>query len=122
MLSTASSAQGRGGARGREDRMLERRPPALHELVSCLAAPTTALSGADGQVRPGGAAGVLHADLRVLAELVVTVDGREPVAVGHTLTDAAGAVFVAVLPWLGDPQADPTVRLERHRRVGVGVV
>jgi glycogen debranching enzyme len=98
------------------------RQPALHRLVTCLRAPTAVLSGPDGQLRSGGAAGVLHADVRVLSELVLTVDGREPVPVGHALAGPAGAAFVAVLPGLGDPQSDPTVRLERHRRVEVGTV
>ena len=96
--------------------------PSLHRLVSCLAAPTTVLSDPDGQVRPGGAAGVLHADLRVLSELVLTVAGREPEPVGHAIGDAARVAFVAVLPGLGDEQSDPTVRLERRRRVEVGAV
>ena len=96
--------------------------PSLHRLVCCLAAPTAALSGPDGQIHPGGAAGVLHADVRVLSELVLTVQGREPEPVGHALQGAAEAVFVAVLPGLGDPRADPTVRVERHRRVADGTV
>ncbi|WP_020577859.1 glycogen debranching N-terminal domain-containing protein [Actinopolymorpha alba] len=94
--------------------------PFLHELVSCVAAPTVALSGADGQVRPGGVQGVLHHDRRALSELVVDVDGHEPVPVGHHLRTAGNAHFVGVLRHLGDPGADPTVRVERERHARPG--
>ena len=64
-----------------------------------------------------GFKGVLRHDRRVLSELVVEVDGHEPVPVGHNLTDASRATFVGVLRHLGDRGADPTVRLERVRVV-----
>jgi hypothetical protein len=89
--------------------------PFLHESVSCLAAPTAVLSGRDGQIRPGGADGVLRATARLLSELVVTLDGVEPAPVGHALGDAAHATFTAVVRHLGDAGADPTVRLVRER-------
>jgi glycogen debranching enzyme len=89
----------------------------LHELVSCVQAPTVALSGSDGQIRAGGPDGVLRYDRRVLSELVVDVDGHEPVAVGHGLSEANLGRFVGVVCDLGDPGADSTVRLERERRV-----
>jgi N-terminal domain of (some) glycogen debranching enzymes len=89
----------------------------LHELVSCVQAPTVALSGSDGQIRAGGSDGVLRYDRRVLSELVVDVDGHEPVAVGHGLSEASLGLFVGLVLHLGDPGPDPTVRLERERRV-----
>jgi hypothetical protein len=93
--------------------------PFLHHLVTCLKAPTVALSGTDGQIRSGGIQGVLSHDRRVLSELVVLVDGHEPVPVGHSLDEADDARFVGILPHLGNPGADPTVRLERRRRTRV---
>jgi hypothetical protein len=90
--------------------------PFLHELVSCLHAPTVVLSGPDGQVRPGGVQGAFRYDRRVLSELVVDVDGQEPVPVGHHLHAAGEARFTGVVRNAGAPGADPTVWLERHRR------
>jgi glycogen debranching enzyme len=91
--------------------------PFLHELVTCVRAPTCVLSPADGQIRAdGGAEGLFRDDVRHLAELIVRVDGREPVPVASRLLDHGRAAFVAALQGVGDPIADPTVRLERSRR------
>ncbi|TDC50809.1 amylo-alpha-1,6-glucosidase [Jiangella ureilytica] len=89
--------------------------PFLHDLVSCVKAPTVALSGADGQIRPSGAQGVLSHDRRVLSELWIDVDGHEPSPAGHGLRGAGHAQFTGLVRHLGDSGADPTVRLERHR-------
>ncbi|QSB12952.1 amylo-alpha-1,6-glucosidase [Natronosporangium hydrolyticum] len=91
--------------------------PYLHELVTCVQAPTLALSDPDGQIRTGGAEGLFHRDRRILSELLVDLDGQPPVAVGHHQPDAATGRFVSVVRHLGDPGADPTVRLERDRRL-----
>ncbi|HZC26452.1 MAG TPA: glycogen debranching N-terminal domain-containing protein [Actinopolymorphaceae bacterium] len=89
--------------------------PFLHELLSCVHAPTVAVSGLDGQVRTGGVQGVLRHDRRLLSELVVEVDGHEPVPVGHALTAAGSARFVGVLREVDVGGADPKIRLERQR-------
>jgi glycogen debranching enzyme len=91
--------------------------PFLHELVSCVRAPAVALSNTDGQIRAGGVQGLFLDDFRVVSELVVDLDGAQPVPVGHSEPDAATAQFVSVVRHLGDPTADPTVRLERERRL-----
>ncbi|MHB1803272.1 MAG: glycogen debranching N-terminal domain-containing protein, partial [Actinomycetes bacterium] len=52
--------------------------PPLHELVSCLRAPTTCLSSRDGQIHLRGAQGVYHRDVRVLARGLLQVQGGEP--------------------------------------------
>ncbi|MPZ28015.1 MAG: amylo-alpha-1,6-glucosidase [Micromonosporaceae bacterium] len=113
-------SRGRRRSRIRGRRLIVTHPqePPLHELVSCVQAPTAVLSGPDGQIRPGGGQGVLRRDRRVLSELVVEVEGQPPVAVGHRLLDAGSARFVGVVRGLGEPGADPTVRLERERRAG----
>lgn len=92
--------------------------PLLHELVSTVMAPTGALSGADGQIRPSGVQGLFHADHRALSQATLLVDGREPEAVGHVHEEAGRTRFVSLARWLGDPQPDPTVRLDRVREVG----
>jgi glycogen debranching enzyme-like protein/mannosylglycerate hydrolase MGH1-like protein len=96
--------------------------PWLHELVTVLSAPTVALSDPSGQIRPGGAQGVLHADVRVLSEAVLDVDGAEPAPVSGGLLGARTARFIAVPRALGDDIADPTVRVERERTVAPGEV
>jgi hypothetical protein len=90
--------------------------PFLHDLVTCVSAPTAALSGQDGQIRHAGAHGVFRHDVRVLSALVADVDGHEPVPVGHGPDSADATRFVAVVRHLGDRGADPTVTLERRRR------
>jgi glycogen debranching enzyme len=94
--------------------------PYLHDLVVCLAAPTVLLSDPDGQIRPLGAQGVLHADIRVLSRAEVRVGGHEAVPVAHGVGAAGDAEFVALVRSLGDEGPDPTVRLERRRRVRPG--
>ena len=91
--------------------------PFLHELVTCVRAPVVAMSGTDGQIRPGGVQGLFHRDDRVISELVVDVDQQEPVPIGHDEVDAGTARFVGAVRHLGDPILDPTVWLERARRV-----
>ncbi|MFI6323762.1 glycogen debranching N-terminal domain-containing protein [Nonomuraea sp. NPDC050556] len=96
--------------------------PLLHDLVSTVLAPTSALSGADGQIRASGVQGVFHADARVLAQARLEIDGREPVAVGYAERGPGVTRFVSLVRWLGDPGADPTVRVDRTRRVTPGRV
>jgi glycogen debranching enzyme len=101
------------------DRKLQ---PLLHDLVTTTAAPTTVLSGAGGQVSGAGVQGVFHADARALAEARLLVDGREPEAIGHTPAGPGATRFVSVVRWLGTRIADPTVRIDRIRRVRPGGV
>ena len=106
--------------------------PWLHDLTLSLAAPTAVLSGADGQIRAddeggeggdhGGVQGVLHADVRVLSRAELRVDGAEPVGLAGGLDGASAARFTAIARSLGDDGADPTVRVERSRRVSPGLV
>ena len=97
--------------------------PFLHDLVTCFAAPTVALSGADGQMRAVGAHGVLHADVRVVSQAVLTVDGAEPEPLGHSLgADSGSATFSGVVRSLGAAGADPTLVVERHRVVRPGAL
>ncbi|MDT5042855.1 MAG: hypothetical protein QOE51_3840 [Actinoplanes sp.] len=94
------------------------RQPLLHDLVATLSAPTSVLSGLDGQIRATGVQGGFHADTRVLSQAILRLDGREPTAIGHTVESASRTRFVALARWLGDP----TVRVERVREVGPGLI
>ncbi|WP_329056075.1 amylo-alpha-1,6-glucosidase [Amycolatopsis sp. NBC_01488] len=91
--------------------------PLLHDLAIALHAPTVVLSGRDGQIRGGGTQGLLHGDLRLLSEAVVTVDGHEPEPIGGDEPGADRARFTGLLRPLGSPGPDPTVWLRRDRRV-----
>jgi glycogen debranching enzyme len=97
-------------------------PPWLHELVTVLSAPTVALSEHGGQIRQDGAQGVLHADLRVLSQAVLEVDGVEPTPVSGGLLNARTAKFIGVPRALGDDIPDSTVRVERERTIAPGEV
>lgn len=99
------------------DRKLQ---PLLHDLVPTTAAPTTALSGSDGQIRAAGVQGVFHADARALATARLRVDGREPEPIRYAPAGPGGARFVSLIRWLGDRMPDPTVRIDRIRRVVPG--
>nr|WP_206067639.1 glycogen debranching N-terminal domain-containing protein [Nonomuraea sp. FMUSA5-5] len=96
--------------------------PLLHDLVSTVRAPTTALSGTDGQIRPAGVQGLFHADARVLSQAGLLVDGREPEPVAHAVPAPGLSRFVSLARWLGDPTADPTVRIDRVRHVTPGAM
>jgi glycogen debranching enzyme len=71
-----------------------RRQPALHEHLTCLAAPATWLSPPSGQLT-GGVDGLYVSDRRVLSRLVLTLDGAEPEPTGAELRGADGARFTA---------------------------
>lgn len=96
------------------DRKLQ---PLLHDLVTTTAAPTTAVSAADGQIDAGGVRGVFHADTRVLVKALLLVEGREPEHVGYAPAGPGASRFVSVVRRLGDPGPDPTVRVDRRRRM-----
>jgi len=96
------------------------RQPLLHDLVSTIAAPTTALSGADGQIRHTGAQGLFHADRRALSLVRLLVDGKEPEPVSAAVDGASRTRFVSLPRWLDGDSIDPTVRVDRTRTVTPG--
>jgi glycogen debranching enzyme len=91
--------------------------PLLHELIVTVHAPVSALSSPDGQIRAAGVQGVFYADCRALSLAVLQVDGREPEPVMHALEGPHAARFVSLVRGLGDTGPDPTVRLDRIRRM-----
>lgn len=104
--------------------MSEHLQPFLHDLELVFRAPTQAWSAPDGQIRrsaPGRATvqGVLHSDVRVLSEAVLTVDGAEAEPAG-TLRDGGTVTFLALPRNVDQAGADPTVRLVRIRTVEPG--
>ena len=112
--------------------MSQPRQPFLHDLLTVFAAPTQVLSAQSGQIGREGAAigaqGILHADLRIVSALDLTVDGQPPehiatLPAGPGGDDGDGMVFSYLLrdvaAELAD-SADPQVRLDRERRVSPG--
>jgi glycogen debranching enzyme len=103
-----------------------RHQPHLHDLITVLAAPTQLLSQRSGQIATSPdrqtAQGLIHADVRVLSGLAVTVNG-EPGEHVATLLDSNRAQFTFLL---GTPRAniidsgDPQLRLDLLRLVDPG--
>jgi N-terminal domain of (some) glycogen debranching enzymes/Amylo-alpha-1,6-glucosidase len=100
--------------------------PFLHDLITVLAAPTQMLSEDDGEIVPRDDApnvqGLIHADIRVLSGLSVTING-EPGMHLATLLDGNRAQFTFLLPKVGgcggcDPDAQ--LRLDWFRLVEPG--
>lgn len=96
--------------------------PMLHDLAISLAAPTTALSSPDGQIRHRGAEGLFHGDVRVLCRAEVVIGGRSPETVSDGPAGRGAHHFVSVLRYLGVPMPDSTVRLDRVRQVRPGAL
>ncbi|CAL8969202.1 hypothetical protein CELL_00453 [Cellulomonas sp. T2.31MG-18] len=106
--------------------MSEHLQPFLHDLELVFRAPTQAWSAPDGQLRPSAPGratvqGVLHSDVRVLSEAVLTVDGVEAEPAG-TVRDGGSVTFVGLPRHVDQPGADPTVRLLRTRGAEPGSV
>jgi glycogen debranching enzyme len=90
-------------------------PESMHNLVATVAAPGCVLGDRDGQVRPDGVQGLYVSDVRVLHGARITLDDRTPVGLGWASAGPAATVFHGIVPGLGDPSPDPTVRIERTR-------
>ena len=91
--------------------------PFLHDLLVAVAAPSQAWSGADGQIRPSGAQGVYHGDVRVLSRVEVCVGDVEPEVLSAAAAGPGTVEVVAALRSVDEAGADPTVRLRLRRRV-----
>ncbi|MCU1678210.1 MAG: hypothetical protein JWM93_2968 [Frankiales bacterium] len=90
--------------------------PWLHDLNISVNGNVTVLSDRSGDIDGSGAQGVFADDRRVLSRMLVQLGGRPVVAVGHSQSGAR-ATFFGSARHLGDPGADPTVEVHRHRRV-----
>jgi glycogen debranching enzyme len=96
--------------------------PLLHDLLPAAMAPTQAWSGPDGQVRQHGAQGFYEADIRVLSQALVRVDGEEPEVIAAGPAGPGAIEVIALVRGVDEPGPDPTVRLRRMRRVTPGSV
>ena len=93
--------------------------PLLHDLATAVAAPGLVLSAADGQIgtTAGGVAGWYVDDVRLLSRLELTVAHSDLDLVRADITGTTEHSFAYVARSLGDIQPDPTVLLERRRRL-----
>jgi glycogen debranching enzyme len=94
--------------------------PLLHDSVVLLAAPSQAWSNADGDMYGYGIQGFYHSESRVLSEIALLVDGRQPEHLSNAIVDATTATFVSLARNVDDHTADPRVRIDRTRRIGDG--
>jgi len=100
--------------------------PFLHDLITVLAAPTQVLSQPNGEivtsyVRPT-VQGLIHADVRVLSGLTVTINGQSGEHIA-TLLDGNRAQFTFLLPTAGEGvgiAGDAHLRLDWFRLVEPG--
>jgi glycogen debranching enzyme len=100
--------------------------PFLHDLITVLAAPTQVLSQHSGEIVTWDdrqtVQGLIHADVRVLSALNVTING-EPGEHLATLLNGNCAQFTFLLPTVGagvDIAADAHLRLDWFRLVEPG--
>ncbi|MFZ4894790.1 glycogen debranching N-terminal domain-containing protein [Plantibacter sp. Mn2098] len=94
--------------------------PLLQDSVVALRAPSQAWSAPNGEM--GGAAidGFAHSETRVLRSLRLRIDGELPEHIATAAVGASEIRFVSLVRNVDDRSADPRVRLDRHRTVGVG--
>lgn len=95
--------------------------PYLHDIVTAVCAPAMALSGPDGQIRAAGAQGIYVRDVRALSEMVLSVGGQEPVALGHDRPGGSTSTFHSVVR-IGPPEVDPRVLVTRERKLNANGV
>ncbi|CAN5668328.1 glycogen debranching N-terminal domain-containing protein [soil metagenome] len=88
--------------------------PLLNDLAVSVAAPAILLSAPDGQVG-GGVEGWFVDDVRLLAELAVSVRGSDLELVGSDLSGADRQSYTYVARGLGGWLHDPLVTLDRRR-------
>ncbi|MEO5711086.1 MAG: glycogen debranching N-terminal domain-containing protein [Nocardioidaceae bacterium] len=94
--------------------MTEQLTPLLNDLAVSVAAPAILLSAPDGQVG-GGVEGWFVDDVRLLAELAVSVRASDLELVGSDLSGADRQSYTYVARRLGGWLHDPQVTLDRHR-------
>jgi glycogen debranching enzyme len=97
------------------------RQPWLHDLIITVHGNTTAVSAADGDVRPDAGHGLFVDDERLLSRLELSVSGEVPSLVASQ-AGGATAEFFAAARGLGDVGADPTVEIRRRRTLADGVM
>jgi glycogen debranching enzyme len=94
-----------------------RLPEFLHQLTATVRAPACALGANDGQIRAVGVDGVFVSDLRVLSEAHLRFGDADVQGLARMPAGPGCTRFVGVVRGFGDPISDPTVRVDRLRRM-----
>lgn len=93
--------------------------PLLHDSTVVLRAPSQAWSRRDGGMSGSLFNGMIFSDVRLVADLAITVGGSAGEHIATSSESVDSAVFVSLLRHLDAPGADPGVRLEHTRTAGV---
>ena len=101
--------------------------PFLHQLTTLCAAPTQALSAADGSITTeidgrGTAQGLMHADVRVLSGWRLGISGRRPAHLMTELPTAGRAQFSYLAPELATTSIDRFLRIDLTREITPGLL
>lgn len=96
------------------------RQPFLHDTVVVADAPQLTVNPRCGQLEPP-VAGLYQHDRRLLARLVLTIDGQRPEPLHHRLDGNGHAHFTAVRRFGDDPTPDATLVVQRVRRGGLAL-
>jgi len=83
--------------------------------LTLIAADTFCICASDGQIRKQGGQGLYVRDTRALAELVLRLDGREPLPLSGRPVSPASARFTAWWRSADDAEPDPKLLVERRR-------
>lgn len=94
--------------------------PLLHDSVVVLTAPSQVWSADDGSVDGHGVHGFYHSDVRVLSDILLTIDDERPEHIATSTPNAATAVFTSLARSIDDASADPRVRVDVMREVTAG--
>jgi hypothetical protein len=100
--------------------------PFLHDLITVLATPTQMLSQRTGEIEAFSdrqtVQGLIHADVRILSELVVKVNGHPGEHLATTFQDANRVQFTFLLPTVASDivSPDPQLRMDCFRGIEPG--
>ncbi|MBW3663411.1 MAG: amylo-alpha-1,6-glucosidase [Actinobacteria bacterium] len=92
----------------------------IGEIV-CVRGESFVISGANGDIVPGGDHGLYVRDTRFVSRLEVLVDGTRPVHLAGVSVGGHEAVFHAYLPPSRDTEIDPSISVTRRRVVDGGL-
>jgi glycogen debranching enzyme len=91
--------------------------PPTYQLTTTVFAPATVMCDPGGQIRGPGMPGLYVGDRRALCEAALLVGGYQPAPLIHVSEGPGHDRFISVVRELGEAAFDPTVRVDRIRRV-----
>jgi len=94
--------------------------PLLDDAIITLQAPTQAWSDRAGRIGSMAVHGIYHGDVRHIRAVEISIDGTSLESISYAMPSPQAASFTDVLRGVDGDQADPKVRLDRHRQVEPG--